>query len=334
MTTDLAKYLKSLKEKNFHKLIIGAALKDFKSIEEYAYLFTHAQADAIDISAFPHSVISATQGIQKAIKEDKKLVAPLIMISVNIGQDPHFRRIELNTTACTECLECIPTCPSEAFTLDAQNKFSYDIDLCFGCSNCLPACEDKALSYQSWNAFDSASLKELQSLGARAIEIHLNHDLDAFIDFYNKMQTHFELESFCIGSHTASKIELERTIDSIIKVVFEKQGTDFSFIIQVDGIPMSGARDFKNLSTQDKDQHSINKAKIALDYIKNKYPTFKKQIYIQLAGGTNDQSLKKALDQKVPVNGVAIGSFARKKIKEVTETQKAIEIAKKILQVV
>ena len=29
------KYLQSLKEKNFHKLIIGAALKDFKAIEDY-----------------------------------------------------------------------------------------------------------------------------------------------------------------------------------------------------------------------------------------------------------------------------------------------------------
>jgi NAD-dependent dihydropyrimidine dehydrogenase PreA subunit len=338
----LIDHLKSLKAQNFQKLIIGAALKDFQSIEDYSYYFTHAQANAIDISAFPHSVISTKKGILKALKENPNLNEPLIMISVNIGEDPHFRRIELDTNACTNCLDCIPTCPSEAFNIadstneiaahpkDARNdgQLLYNIDLCFGCSNCLPACKDNALSFVNWNSFDTNSLKELIDIGVSAIELHLNSDLEGFKTFYQKLPKSFKLESFCIGSSTSNQKELENAVDVIIESSFNKHGEDFSFIIQTDGIPLSGARELK---LENKDQFSINKAKLVIDYIKNKYPSLQKQIFVQIAGGTNEKSLNKAHEQNISISGVAIGSYARKKIKEADKTQDAIKIAKEMV---
>lgn len=324
----LLNHIQSLKEQNFKKLIVGAALKDFKSIEDYSYYFTHAQANAIDISAFPHSVISAIKGIKKALKEDSDLKEPLVMVSVNIGEDPHFRRIELDLNACTECLDCIPTCPSEAFSHSEDQNFSYNIDLCFGCSNCLPACKDNALKFSNWNSYEASSLTELVELGASAIELHLNQDLKSFESFYKTMPPSFKLESFCIGSSTANKKELEAAVDSIIESVVFKHGPGYSFIIQVDGIPISGARDLK---IENKDQFSIDKAKLVLSHIQNKYPSLQKQIFIQLAGGTNEKTLSKAHQQEIPVSGVAIGSYARKKIIEVDKIQTKIEIAKSMI---
>jgi formate hydrogenlyase subunit 6/NADH:ubiquinone oxidoreductase subunit I len=312
---------------------VGAALKDFQDIESYSYYFTHAQADIIDISAFPHSVISAKKGIAKAIQEKDQLKEPLIMVSVNIGKDPHFRRIELDKEKCTECLDCIPTCPSQAFTVIASEAkqshgsiFQYNIDLCFGCSNCLPACKDDALSFQTWDSFDSSSLKELTDLGANAIEIHLNNDLEEFKNFYNKLNVEFELESFCIGSQSSSAAKLESSVENIIEAFYKKHSFDKSFIIQVDGVPISGAKE-----ELEKDQVSINKAKIVMDFIENKFPSFKKKIYVQIAGGTNSQSLKKALEQNILINGVAIGSYARKKLKLAKSDTEALEISKNMI---
>ena len=76
--------ISSLKENKYHKLIIGASLKDLESIEFYAYCFTHAGADVIDISAFAHSLIAAQKGIEKALRENPEL-KDLKLCSVSIS---------------------------------------------------------------------------------------------------------------------------------------------------------------------------------------------------------------------------------------------------------
>ncbi|MDA0771332.1 MAG: 4Fe-4S binding protein [Cyanobacteria bacterium] len=309
------KHLKHLEEHKFHKLIIGAALKDYKTIEEYSQLFTHAGADVIDISAFPHSVISAKQGIANALKEDANLTVPLIMVSVNIGQDPHFRRIELQEENCTECLACVPTCPSGAFQ---NNEFSYNDDLCFGCSLCLPSCHFDALKFTNWSAFETKSLIELQELGARAIEIHLNNDLHAFSEFYKSIPE-FELESFCIGSGQMDPAQLVKAAETIIQEVKNKHDAAKALIIQVDGKAMSGAAE------QNTDIVSIEAAKSIMHLQSD-------TVFIQLAGGITDQSFTKAFKAGVKVNGVAIGSYARKKISTIRKFSNKIEFAAKLVQ--
>lgn len=321
-----ASYLQNLQEHKFHKLIIGASLKDFKTIEHYAYLFTHAGADAIDISAFPHSVISAQNGIKRAIIENSELTEPLIMVSVNIGQDPHFRRIELNTNNCTECLACIPSCPSDAFYIE-DSTFKYNIDLCFGCSACIPTCNFEALSFSNWSEFDYKSLEELIEIGAKAIEIHLNNDLDEFTKFYRSMPNNFSLESFCIGSEQMTETDLVNATHKIIKESTLKHGSERELIIQTDGIPLSGARLETNL---DKDLISINNAKIVLQTLENFYPE-RKNIFVQLAGGITENSFNKAQNLGVNIHGVAIGSYARKKLTD-SKDQNQIKTAKNLLE--
>jgi ferredoxin len=260
------------------------------------------------------------------------------MVSVNIGEDPHFRRIELNLENCTECLACVPSCPSGAFNNSSLSpityqlspnqdySFSYNPDLCFGCSACLPTCSFDALSFVSWSAFDSKSLSELQALGANAIEIHLNNDLNAFAEFYRNMSTEFELESFCIGSDQMEESELIAAARRIIDEVNNKHGLDYAFIIQCDGTPMSGARDLGI----DTDMRSINNARLILDTIQSYYP-HRSNIYIQLAGGITEASLAKAKNHGVSVHGVAIGSYARKKLSEIDSKLDQIQSAKELI---
>lgn len=323
-----ASIITALEKHQYHKLIIGAALKDHKAIENYSYLFTHAEANVIDISAFPHSVISAKVGIQKAIKENPQLEKPTIMVSVNIGKDPHFRRIEVDFDNCTNCLLCVPSCPSDAFSIKEQ-KLKYDIDLCFACSNCLDDCSFDALHYNDWSAYRPETFGELAELGAGAFEIHLNNDLDAFKNFYRSLDKLPEdfIQSFSIGSEMMNKKELLEASSTIIKEVYDAYGPSKEIILQVDGIPISGAKDLK----QEKDMVSIESAKLVLEHLFDQAPA--NPVYLQLAGGIDEKSLAKAFLSSAPVNGVAIGSSARKKLQETLDiSERALEHGQKHLE--
>jgi len=322
--------LKSLESKHYHKLIIGAALKDFASIEHYAYLFALAGADAIDISAFPLSLISAQRGIAKALEENPNLTAPLIMVSVNIGEDPHFRRIVVNETNCTECLLCIPSCPANAFSA-SENKFAYEPNLCYGCSNCLPYCSYDALSFDKWEGSLPSTITELTILGANAFEIHLSPDLKAFKDFYAGLPRQDSvLESFSIGSQLLSEEQLLEAATTIIHSVRAKYAGVHPLILQVDGLPLSGARDLYSLeesgykldSENDKDLACINAARIVIEHLGTL--GLREAVYIQIAGGTTEHSLAKAKSLGADIDGVAIGSYARKLISDSKQDPKAI----------
>lgn len=316
--------LNSLRNDLFHKLIIGASLKDLKSIEFYAYCFTHAGADVIDISAFAHSVIAAKKGIRKALKENPNLNKPEIMLSVNISQDPHFRIVSLDKSSCIECEICIPTCPSEAFFLSPG--FTYNPDLCFGCSNCLDHCPVDALSFENWNPYKPSELNRLIKMGASSFEIHLSKDFEAFREFYRAINLdEILIESFSIGSELLSKEELIKAKRVILEEVYQRPGAEERIIIiQTDGIPQSGAR----IKNQEKDLKAIENAKILIDSFAGKTPN---NLFIQIAGGINDQSLYKAKELKVKINGVAIGSWIRNKIIDL-DINTAKDLSKEILK--
>ncbi len=305
-------------------------MKDFKSIEHYAYLFTHAGADAIDISAFPLSLISAQRGIERAVEENPDLEKPLIMVSVNIGEDPHFRRIELNTDTCTECLLCIPSCPANAFFI-SNEQFAYEPNLCYGCSNCLPYCNYDALSFENWNGSSPETISELIALGATAFEIHLSPDLNAFQDFYSQLPANRQiLESFSIGSGLLTAEQLSETAISIVKAVRAKYQGLHPLVLQVDGIPLSGARDLYSLeqsgykleSEENKDLASIENARIIIEALDK--AGLRDLVYVQISGGSTERSLAKAKHLNIPISGVAIGSYARSKLNQASGDPKTI----------
>lgn len=253
--------------------------------------------------------------------------APLIMLSVNIDEDPHFRRIKVDDDKCTKCQLCIPSCPSQAF--NEINIFSYEADLCFGCSNCLEYCPYEALDFENWSAYDATELNRLFTLGADAFEIHLSNNLEALSDFYQQLNLErILLESFSIGSERMTEAELAKAALFIIEMVSKRE--DFpkrSIIIQCDGIPQSGAR----IADADKDLKSIQNAALVIKTLNQaqlKYPN----VFVQIAGGINDKSLEKARALGVEIDGIAIGSWLRKRILDLdlnAAKQLSAEILKK-----
>jgi ferredoxin len=252
------------------------------------------------------------------------------MVSVNIGEDPHFRRIELNTNTCTECLLCIPSCPANAFFI-SNEQFAYEPNLCYGCSNCLPYCNYDALSFENWNGSSPETISELIKLGASAFEIHLSPDLEAFKSFYKKLPANNKiLESFSIGSGLVNAEELSEAAITIVKAVREKYQGLHPLVLQVDGIPLSGARDLYSLeqsgykldSEENKDLASIENARIVIEALGK--AGLRDSVYVQISGGSTEHSLAKAHALGVPIAGVAIGSYARHKLNQGTSDPKTI----------
>jgi hypothetical protein len=87
---------------------------------------------------------------------------------------------------------------------------------------------------------------------------------------------------------------------------------DFTTIIQADGAPMSGSDDNYNTTLQ-----AIATADIVQ---KAELP-----VWLLLSGGTNSKTTEMARLFGVPAHGVAIGSFARKIIKQYIEEENFFE---------
>ena len=170
----------------------------------------------------------------------------------------------------------------------------------------------KRFSYHA----NSKELNRLLGMGANAFEIHLSRDFQAFKDFYQKIDLENVLvESFSIGSELFSDAELIEAKNIILEQVYQRSGVDERIIIiQVDGIPQSGAR----IATKSRDQKAIDNAKNILNSFAEAKP---KNLFVQIAGGISEESLAKARQQGVYINGVAIGSWLRNAILELEPEQ-------------
>ena len=93
----------ALQAGQWFKLICGASFQDLPAIRHLAIAYSLAGADCIDVAAEPAVVAAAQSGITAA----KSLTAaatqrgyqptqPWLMVSINDGEDPHFRKAVLD----------------------------------------------------------------------------------------------------------------------------------------------------------------------------------------------------------------------------------------------
>jgi hypothetical protein len=102
--------LESLKKGNWFKLICGASFQHLPSIRILALVYTLAGADCIDVAADPAVINAAKEGISLAktlVKQAKEKGflpqdQPWLMVSLNDGEDPHFRKAEFDPLQCPQ----------------------------------------------------------------------------------------------------------------------------------------------------------------------------------------------------------------------------------------
>jgi Fe-S-cluster-containing hydrogenase component 2 len=306
--------LQSLQAGHWFKLICGASFQHIPAIRSLAVAYTLAGVDCIDVAADPAVVAAARSGIKAAqqiapSQGQMKLPQPILMVSLNDGEDLHFRKATFDPQHCLPtCPQpCVTVCPAEAITFSPL-RVGVVAERCYGCGRCLPVCPIAHIKTQAQPADLAVILPLVEQKLVQALELHtqVGHQTE-FGQLWAQVQPllpHLKL--------LAVSCPEDGDVLAYLTQLYEwMQPLPCPLIWQTDGRPMSG--DIGDGTTH----ATIRYGKRVL------YSTLPG--YVQLAGGTNRQTVPKLLERGllkgiastiVPeqpwIAGVAYGSYARR----------------------
>ena len=287
--TDLFNPLRSLKEGHWFKLICGASFQHLPAVSSLTLAYTLAGADCIDVAADPAVIAAARSALQvaKELAGDAKergfgnnAKPPLLMVSLNDGEDPHFRKAEFNPTECPPNCDrpCENICPVQAIVFNGiKDDFSGVVSQkCYGCGRCLPACPYDIIYTRSYVSTPGAIAPLVMSTGVDAVEIHTQVGrLTEFKRLWQAISPWADrLKVVAISCPDGENLTdyLHALYDLIAPI-------NSALIWQTDGRPMSG-------DIGDGTTHAA--VKLAQKVLAAKLPG-----YVQLAGGTNSYTVAK-----------------------------------------
>ena len=282
MLTDL------LNKQKIFKLVCAAGNRNIDEIEKLVMLYSLAGCDVFDVCASPEVIDAAKRGLRLSKIENNRYIC----VSLGIKDDPHTSKAKINSN-CKKCNVCVGICPQNAIV-----DYIVDNSKCIGCSKCISSCKYNAIdSFQT--EFDiKKELPILIDKGIDCIELHASGvDSSDFLSKWNDIKSLYNgMMSLCIDR---SKLGNDGVINRIKSIL----PSDKKIIIQADGYPMSGGKD---------DFKSTLQAVAMAEVIQNA----NLPVYILLSGGTNSKTNELAKLCKLNINGIAIGSYARKIVKE------------------
>ncbi|MEH2442877.1 circadian clock protein LdpA [Nostoc sp.] len=287
--TDLLVPLQSLKQGNWFKLICGASFQHLPAVRNLTLAYTLAGADCIDVAADPAVIAAAQSGLQvaKTLAKDAqkrgfdyKGNLPFLMVSLNDGEDPHFRKAEFNPNECPkDCPRpCERICPAQAIVFDSiKEDFSGVVsEKCYGCGRCLPICPYDKIYTASYVTTPGAIAPLVMSTGVDAVEIHTQVGrLAEFERLWQAISPWADrLKVLAISCPDGDGMtDYLRTVYELIAPLKS------ALIWQTDGRSMSG--DIGDGTT-------IAAVKLGQKVLAAKLPG-----YVQLAGGTNSYTVAK-----------------------------------------
>lgn len=345
--------LRSLQGGHWFKLICGASYQYLPAIEHLTRIYALAGADCVDVAADP-AVIAVARRVLDHLDEFRDRLndrlgfdftaKPWLMVSLNDGEDPHFRKATFDPQACPpDCSRpCETICPTQAIRFDPvfekrqQDGFGIGSssagaeeiafpsssgvkstvsgvqdDRCYGCGRCLPVCPIQHIGTRSQILAPDRLLPQIMESGVDALELHTQVGHEAVFENLWKAIVPWlpRLKGLAIScSFAPGAVDYLKSLYNLIHPL------PCPLIWQADGRPMSG--DIGKGTTH-----------AAIDFaqaiLQAKLPG-----YVQLAGGTNAYTVPKlktlGLLQRVPghspsIAGIAYGSYARKLLEPLLE---------------
>ncbi|RUT12731.1 4Fe-4S ferredoxin [Chroococcidiopsis cubana SAG 39.79] len=249
---------------------------------------------------------------------------PWLMVSLNDGEDPHFRKAEFNAVECpSQCdRPCERVCPAQAIVFhpprdDYSQVVSSGVisESCYGCGRCLPVCPPQIIYTRSYVSTPGAIAPLVLATGVDAVEIHTQVGRTAeFKRLWLSIAPWIErLKLVAISCPDGDG--LIEYLHSLYRLISPLK---CPIIWQTDGRPMSG--DIGDGTT-------LAAVKLGQKVLAAGLPG-----YVQLAGGTNSYTVAKLQavgmlsqkskvrsqnndDSRIPnsefISGVAYGSYAR-----------------------
>jgi Fe-S-cluster-containing hydrogenase component 2 len=277
-------------------------------------VYTLAGADCIDVAADPAVVYAAQAGIKAAqgVALHHRL-APipqiLLMVSLNDGEDPHFRKAVFDPQQCpSDCPQpCISICPAGAISFSDSLHPGVITERCYGCGRCLPICPANHIETRSQVATPVTIAPLIASRTIHALELHtqVGHEVE-FQQLWANLQSiipHLDILA-------VSCPEDEHVLAYLTLLYNLMQPLPCPLIWQTDGRSMSG--DIGDGTTRATIQYGER-------VLRSPLPGF-----VQLAGGTNRHTVPKLkekgllknasvnTDPETPrISGIAYGSYAR-----------------------
>ena len=281
--------LTSLEKGNWFKLICGASFQHLPAVRSLTIAYTLAGADCIDVAADPAVIAAAQEGLHvaslfvKKAREQGFLTSynpPLLMVSINDGEDPHFRKATFDYTECPpDCSRpCEKVCPTQAIVFERhQDQYSGVIaEKCYGCGRCIPICPYDKIYTSSYVSTPGAVAPLVLSMGVDAVEIHTRVGREKeFKRLWQSIAPWLNRLKLVAVSCPDDKGIIEY-LKSLYDLMSPLPG---ALIWQTDGRPMSG--DIGDGTT------------LATVKLGQKVLTAKLPGYVQLAGGTNSYTVAK-----------------------------------------
>jgi len=309
-----------LKENKCLKLVCGAGNQNLSEIEKLVALYSVAGCNFFDLSADINVINAAKKGLEYSkITKDRYLC-----VSVGVKDDIHLMKAEINNCRCKNCGKCAKICPQNAI-FKVDNLYHINKQNCIGCKKCYSTCSNNAISFQATNSDFKELLPDIINNGVDCIEFHISaENTEEIFQKWNDLNDLFDgILSICVDRTNFGNKKLIKILNTLLK-----DRKPFTTIIQADGSPMSGGKDDFNSTLQ-----TVATADI-IDKSEMK-------VYTLLSGGTNSKSSELAKLCNIPFNGVSIGSFARKIVKEYIDREdflqnekafnEALVIAKKLI---
>ncbi len=316
----------SLSRGTWFKLICGASFGHLPAIRNLTIAYTLAGADCIDVAADLAVIAAARAGISAAQNLTQSAIArgypalnnPWLMVSLNDGVDPHFRKAEFDPVRCpVDCPRpCERICPAEAIAFSQDRlgcayatRTGVIESRCYGCGRCVPICPLGLIITVDRTATPESILPALIAGEIDAIEIHTQSGhLAQFQRLWEILApVANRLKLLAVSCPDSSDlIAYLRSLHATIAATYHPQPLPFALVWQTDGRPMSG--DIGAGTT-----HAA--IKLSEKVLAAELPG-----YVQLAGGTNHSTVPKLRERGLlptadrdrrHVHGVAYGSYAR-----------------------
>jgi len=246
----------------------------------------------------PATIAAARDGIAAAIALGAKQ-SPLVMVSFNDGEDPHFRKAFFDPQLCpADCSKpCEKVCPTTAI------KFGSDYNgimsnLCYGCGRCLPLCPVQIIHTREQVYVPEEIFDDVLNHNVDAIEIHTQPNrTKEFAAFWQRLSPIIpKLKLVAVSFPDCGDLH-----NYLLSLLDGMQPQPRSLIWQTDGRAMSG--DIGDGTTR----AALQLGQKVLDF---KLPFG----FVQLAGGTNVSTVPKLRQANINAHGVAYGGYARKVI--------------------